>query len=166
MAITDPYWWGSLVVLEHIAEFLRHCHHWAEWCPCHEDLVEQLDQVVIKLRQELLRCWSSCPLRGCRAPCLAAGEFFSLLNRISEVLAAELSLGLPTDITEAQKLDLISEFNLARNHLIFYFTLKLSHWTSPPPGLHTRWHMQTRFLLWMHMSSASIAMSHMAWLQC
>lgn len=43
MAIRDRKWWSYLRILEHLASVLRKLQHWAEWCPCHSDLVIQLE---------------------------------------------------------------------------------------------------------------------------
>ncbi len=131
-AITDPKFWAYLRILEYIAEFIRRISHWAEWCPCHWDRVHVLSDADDPISKELLKTWQKCPLRGCRGPCLAAGEFFNVMRDLSTVIAAEVSLNLPTDISDADRRWLIGEFNAGRSHLVFYFTLKLAHWSSPP----------------------------------
>ncbi len=130
-AITDPKFWAYLRILEYIAEFLRRIHHWAEWCPCHWDIVRAVSKAEDPVSRELVRAWEKCPLRGCRGPCLAAGEFFNVMRDLSSVIAAEVSLNLPTDISDADRLSLIGEVNASRSHLVFYSTLKLTHWSSP-----------------------------------
>jgi hypothetical protein len=131
-AIKDPTWWGYLTMLEHLASLLRSCHHWAEWCGCHEKAVLASKDLPGELRHDLMKVWAKCPRRGCRGADLAAGEFLELVHKMGGVLAAQLVMSLPADITEQQRRVLVTEFESGRGHLSFYFTLKLSHWTEPP----------------------------------
>lgn len=135
IAIRDPMWWGYLLILEHLAQMLRRFQHWAEWCPCHGDLILELDNIEFedeKIKAEIAARWRSCPLRGCRAPCLAAGDFFKLVDDLGRITAANILLGLPPDFSDAEKQRLLTEFNLGRGHIQFYMQLKLHHWTQPP----------------------------------
>lgn len=134
LAILDPEFWAYLAMLDVIASMLRTLHHWVEWCPCHGDHILLLDDLDLgsNLREELVQLWSQCPLRGCRAPCLAAGEFTTLVRQVGDVSAATLMLSFPSDITAQQRQKLVLEFNMGRSHLEFYFGLKLHHWTQPP----------------------------------
>ena len=76
--------------------------------------------------------WSKCPLRGCRAPCLAAGEFNQVAERLADVSAANVLLSLPAELTDQERQQLLTEFNRGRSHILFYFELKLHHWSQPP----------------------------------
>lgn len=134
LAIRDRSWWAYLRMLEQLAFFLRQLHHWAEWCPCHGDLVLQLDDMELDdaERETIRNSWAKCPLRGCRAPCLAAGEFLKQVDQLGNVTAANLLLGLPAELTHAERQSLLMEFNQGRSHIQFYFEFKLHHWMEPP----------------------------------
>jgi hypothetical protein len=73
-AIKDPAFWGYLRMLDAIASMIRRLHHFAEWCPCHGELVRDLDGMEdAALARKLRTMWERCSLRGCRAPALANG---------------------------------------------------------------------------------------------
>ena len=133
-AIVDPYFWAYLQVLEEVASLMRQLHHYAEWCECHEELVLQVERAQIdhQHKQALLGLWSKCPGRGCRAPSLACGHVFSMLDRTCHSCHGRLVRKLPAELSEKQREDLLKEFELAKSHFVSYFTIKLSHWETPP----------------------------------
>ena len=133
-AIHDPTWWAYLIMLEEIAKLLRRLTHWAEWCPCHGDLVIHVKRAALPdaLKARVLKHWSKCPLRGCRGPCLANGEFNRQVESLGTDAAFRLLARVPGELGPAQRRDIIAEFHACRAYLRFYFELKLHHWTQPP----------------------------------
>ena len=73
-AIKSQLFWARLKMLESLAIVLRKCLAWAESCPCHSN-----GNAVLQ-REDIPKLWASCPVRGCRAPELAAGDFFQCLT--------------------------------------------------------------------------------------
>ena len=73
-AIKSQLFWARLKMLESLAIVLRKCLAWAEDCPCHSN-----GNAVLQ-REDIPKLWASCPVRGCRAPELAAGDFFQCLT--------------------------------------------------------------------------------------
>ena len=78
-----------------IAETLLHIDHWTEACPCHQDRLADPALTSSKI------CGAQCPLKGLRAPELAAGTLHSLLDSLfnislgSLLLSPELQVGHP-----------------------------------------------------------------------
>ena len=76
----------------------------------------------------MAKVWQRCPLRGCRAPDLAAGDLFEELQSVLDIRSQRLLANLPATLGPEQRADLLQEFERARSHLCFTFTVKLSHW--------------------------------------
>lgn len=146
-AITDPSWWGYLAMLDHVGQILRKRMAWAESCPCHYPLHDSLDVCDAALAKQLLATWEQCPRRGCRAPCLAAGDFLDLVRRTGDTLASELLSSLPHDLAPEQRSTIMSEYKAARSFLVFYFTIQLSHWEELPWVCYKIGHMNDVFAL-------------------
>ena len=61
-AIRDLFFWATLHIIRAFGTWLGHLEHWASSCPCHRSEF-----------REFHRLDNDCPLRGCRAPDIAAG---------------------------------------------------------------------------------------------
>lgn len=127
-ALSSSRWWASLHVLDRLFDIVRACLVWAEGCPCHENLSADALNVPAKAEE----AWARCPLRGRRAPELANGDFFKLLDALCERESHNVLCEMPSDITESDRAELLVEFEKGRAHLVFTMTLKLSHWSEPP----------------------------------
>lgn len=125
-AINSEFWWASLCVLDFIAKLLMSLWSWSESCFCHES--EDLEAAPCAVRNRWLRC----PLRGKRAPCLANGDFFQRLNTVAGTAAAELLQSLPATLSAQERATCLQEFERARAHLFFVFTLRFRHWQVAP----------------------------------
>ena len=79
-AISSPFWWGWLHMLEHVCKVVRRAISWIEGCPCHSEL---LHGDVSDLPPELVRQWQSCPMRGLRAAEISAGDFAEVLATVT-----------------------------------------------------------------------------------
>ena len=78
-----------------------------------------------------------CVLSGCRAPQLAAGELDGLLNLLFDQAYAEILL-LPSvmALSPEDKVMLLADIGLARQHIVLFFKMKLNHWRQLPHVLH------------------------------
>ena len=117
-------------------------------CPCHSNLSALEDGIGCNhswwTRQTQLRtdCRRNptdrktvhCPMRGCVAPLLAAGQLDKFLGRVLEVAYGRLLTvrdSLMQDDDTLWKL-LVADFNSAKAHLTIYFRMKMGCWTSLP----------------------------------
>ena len=79
-AISSPFWWGWLHMLEHVCKVVRRAISWIEGCSCHSKL---LHGEVSDFPPELVRQWRSCPMRGRRAAEISAGDFAEVLAAVT-----------------------------------------------------------------------------------
>jgi hypothetical protein len=133
--VKSPEYWAYLVVQEELACFERRATTFFEVCPCHGLYILRLrqgppDEVVKHMTGE----WSHCPFRGMMVAELAE-EFFVMLNEALNSGLADLLAKLPIDISEEVRRMCLVEFEAGRNHLVFVYTLKLSHLHNAPFAL-------------------------------
>lgn len=102
-AVSSPFFWAFLRVLEHLAVFLRRVTAWVESCDCHWHLLSDA-ALIAQLDSELVSAWRSCPMRTLRCGAMSHGELFALFHSISDLTAAELVMSLPTDISGMDRL--------------------------------------------------------------
>ena len=125
-AICSADFWANLRMLESFAKVIQGCLAWIESCPCHHELPEK------EFSSNIKATWKKCPLRGCRAPEVAHGEFQILLRRLGAACASELLTLLPRDIAAASRALLLQDFERGRAHLMFIVSLRLDHWRQQP----------------------------------
>ena len=106
-------------MLDLIFNVVRDVFAWVESCPCHHRFLHH-KHLSLRLRQLFL----SCPLRGRRMPELSAGDFLRLIENKFEIAIGEALLLLSPSLTEEQRANLVNDFQLARAHLLFAFSLK------------------------------------------
>ena len=85
-ALTQPFFAAYCLTMQSVADALLHINHWAEACPCPQDRLPDSALTSHKL------CGSHCPLKGLRAPELAAGTLHSLLDRLFHVSMGSILL--------------------------------------------------------------------------
>ena len=100
---------------------------WIESCGCHGELLKNPE-----LDEEVKKAWLKCPLRGRRAVDLASGEFLRVFQQLADSSVAHFVASLPRSLGEAERRQLLQEFNVARAHLFFYFSVKLADWSCFP----------------------------------
>ena len=128
-AVHDPVWWGWLSMLEMVCNLLREHTAWVEGCSCHYEILRShKDELSQSLREQFLKC----PMRGLRAAELSSGEFLDILRRLWAVSAVQVLRVLPANLTRPDRTLIMQEFDCARAHLAFYFTLKLTHLQEMP----------------------------------
>ena len=98
---------------------------WSEGCPCHTHLMT--DSVPKKLR--LL--WNTCPFRGCRAPELAAGDFWRSLRQFMDQCTADLMVKLDPNLTEVERLSIVEDFNSGSQYIWCSLAVRLGFWAEP-----------------------------------
>ncbi|CAK9091347.1 Uncharacterized protein SCF082_LOCUS43037 [Durusdinium trenchii] len=123
-ALCSDLWWGSLKTLIPIAKIQRKAVDFVNGCPCHATC--HLDT---KEMEDFCR---SCPLRGRRCAELASGDFFTMLQELFDTSATLLELQLPRGLSQDEVSQLMKDFQLARQHLIMTYVMKLSFWQEAP----------------------------------
>ena len=129
--IVDPFFEGYLRLLRGFGETVLHLISWAESCPCHWHLLKSHGWRASEASAEQASLLS-CPFRGRRAAELAAGDFMQELGSLCSMQFAELSSKLPAQLTDAQRRELLHDYELGRSYLLTVFVLKLSHWQCMP----------------------------------
>ena len=124
--IASPFVWACLKMLKTFSSLILQCFAWAEGCRCHSHYPRH------DVPKHVLHRWDSCPMRGRRAPCLAAGQFMNNLAEIVAQSAAEVVAALPNDISQDERGLLLQDFERGRLHLVFAFSLRLAHWRAAP----------------------------------
>lgn len=76
-AVKSPMFWAYLQMLATFAAMQSRMVAWCESCPCHWDVLAQEDSDIPK---DLKAQWLKCPLRGKRAPEIAAGKFTDMVQ--------------------------------------------------------------------------------------
>lgn len=130
-AIKSPLFWGRLRMLESLAIVLQESLAWAEGCPCHSPLEHDHDLRRL-YRGKIPKQWAKCPMRGLRAPELAAGDFFRVFDELVDKTSAELLVTLPRDLGFDDRMNLLHDFESGKNHLRFVVRLRLAHWNNFP----------------------------------
>ena len=131
-AVQDPAWWGWVCMLEVVCSLLREHIAWAESCPCHYRFLHLRGARAPALPAKVKAQFARCPCRGKRAAELSSGEFLDLMGRLWGVSTVHVLQALPADVSQRQRRHIMQEFDRARTHLSFYFTMKLSHLQEMP----------------------------------
>lgn len=71
-------------------------------------------------------------MRGCRAPEVASGVLFYVLNEAFTSSLGRLAVSWRPVLTTAEWTGLLSEFNRGKSHLVYIVTLKMAHWQELP----------------------------------
>ncbi len=134
--ITSEYFWTYAKVLDTLAEVIGELMTWSEGCPCHTDdpsLAGPSRHMRIRLFQERSGSATLCPLRGRRAPELAAGQVDRWVSRLLQIAAARVAacVGLNT-LPGHERSTVLDDFEQARSHLSFVLQIKLSNWQHIP----------------------------------
>ena len=102
-AVTSPVFWGYVRMLASLTNMVSAALTWCEACPCDGHLKFR------ELPSDIRKQWAKCPLRGCRGPELAAGEFLNVLRRVSSSSLAHFMTTLPRDVPAADRASLLDE---------------------------------------------------------
>ena len=139
-AIRGALFWAYSNSMDVIAETLELLCGWAEGCLCHpkEFKLQGVKRHERRKRDGWTRAHNarSCALSGCRAPELAAGALDKILVLLFDRAHAEILL-LPSvrELSGRDQVLLVSDLNLARQHVTLFLHMKLSHWQQLPHQL-------------------------------
>ena len=114
---------------------------WAERCPCHDMLQSKYNGAHVPI--VVLRCefgeraadmhgHVSCPMRGRRAPELAAGQLWRFLDAAWQSALSTLAVDCRQSLSAAQWSELFIEFARGKSHCSYILTMKLHNWTVLP----------------------------------
>ena len=126
-AIGSHAFWAWLRMVNELAEIVSHVENWFQSCPCHNTLDSQ--QRMQKLHGR------SCPLRGLRAPELAAGAFEPFLQEIAALSAAAVTLMHTRHCQVPDRAWILADFEAAQQHLLFAFIMQTACWDHLPHKL-------------------------------
>jgi hypothetical protein len=130
-SVLSEAFWAWLVMMNTVCNILRKAIMWAESCSCHWCILQP--GVNVEMPVAFGRAVSECPMRCRRAADLASGEFQAMIELECEVTGVTLLVDLlPMPMTDAVRMALVQEFDMARAHMTFYFTAKLSYWLEFP----------------------------------
>ena len=141
-ALVNRFWWSYWNMLQRLAHILVETTAWAESCPCHGNLRQDIRShsddkgesgtgSLANITREALQC----PLRGRRCAELAAGDFQSFIDMLFKQQACLLLLEMDPSLNDGERMRNMKDFERGRQHLITQFTVKLSHWEEG------HWHM-------------------------
>eukprot|EP00439_Symbiodinium_sp_Y106_P026235 s8251_g3.t1 len=159
-AIWSVTFWSYIRMVAELADFVGHVENWFQSCSCHSSETSER-----RLRQLIHR---GCPLRGLRAPELAADAFEPFLRELSALSAAAVALTCRAT-TPADKAWILEDFECGRQHLLFSFIMQTACWSHLPHKLcaigHSspevaRVHGATCLRMWANMSQEQQGCSH------
>ena len=108
-SIGSSFFWGMLLAISEIAEWLSEFMARIDSCLCHCDLLyahrHDQSQQMTKLR----KIWDSCPMRGMMAPWFATGQAFVLLSSLGEAWTAACQLRLPAALSDADRQEVLND---------------------------------------------------------
>ena len=125
-SIESAYFWDSVRVLSYLSKLITRCIWWAESCSCH------WSRDWRNASPEERKLWLQCPMKGKRAPELAAGDFFDIFDELGRLYLVHVLGSLSRDLTPPQRGQLAQDFEQGRAHLFTVFTLRMSHWEEWP----------------------------------
>ena len=120
-----------------VGQLVMELFAWAEGCPCHTRQ-PSLDGNVFARQDRTFKektgaNLAGCPLRGRRAPELAAGDLEDWLERLCDMASTRLLVMVRAqDLSDSDRSTLMADFLQARYHLVFTFRIKLGSWSSFP----------------------------------
>ena len=112
-----------LLMLQSFSALIMRLLAWAESCPCHWHILSG------PASETLLE---ECPMRTRRAPELALNDFMEELTSFSQQSATRLAQELPSDLSDADRAQVLREFEMGRSYLTMVLTLKTSHFRNLP----------------------------------
>lgn len=146
VALADPMFCSYVFMVDGVQNILLNLERWLENCACHEHLFTTLSSKRQRKKRGQLFGGAvrfvDCPMRGKRAPELAAGK---LEDTIAELSTAALNLfsdQMDFRITPADRAVLMQDFDFAKQHLHVVLVAKFGFWRQIPwrlAGLSHHW---------------------------
>jgi hypothetical protein len=139
-AVTSPYFWQYVRMLSLIGDMFQHMNHWFESCPCHGglNLGARNSSGPRAEWHKRFRGYSvpdACPLKGRRAPELAAGSFDVLINEVSSMASASVMILATGGLQADGRRKILSDFELLRVSSVQMLKFKLAPWRVLPRAL-------------------------------
>ena len=98
-AIGSQLFWGLLVGLAGVAQWLSTFMELVDGCMCHWKVLREFrGDTTMLIREVMCRC-QACPCRGMMAPWFAVGELFELLEELGEATATSVRAELERTMT-------------------------------------------------------------------
>ena len=121
-----PSFWAMIATIRIFSNWLAALMYWCQACPCHPRRFRE----YFTMRLDKLQC----PLRGCRAPDIAAGELTEFNLRLSEDAQLKATaIQQRQDLTPAQRGSAMDEFNNGREYIMTEFNIRVrAGWESIP----------------------------------
>ena len=125
-AFEAPDFWAMIATVRIFSNWLAALMYWCQACPCHSRRFRD----YFHMRLDKL----SCPLRGCRAPDIAAGELTEFNLRLSEDAQHQAnSIQQRQDLSPEQRGRAMDEFNNGNEYIMTEFNIRIrAGWDSIP----------------------------------
>ena len=140
--LKDPMFFAYFDTVLKLSNAIEQLSHWAESCPCHEDLqlpngLQRFDrrgrnesQTHFRRARERLRSMfqgdaETCVMQGRRLPELVAGGLDAVLSNFSNLVMTELMQNHRPFLSDAQWSSLIADFESGKSHAQLEFSVKL-----------------------------------------
>ena len=118
VALQSTFWWACMMALEIFAICIQEANVWCVSCQCHGPWLRTCNDKDVK------KVWMSCPMRGRRAPELAAGEFVAHMKGCFQSGSAKVAVALASSpVTQSDKGEIVTEFERCSAKLLFTFFL-------------------------------------------
>ena len=126
-AITSDDFWGCMTALEFLAICIEEANKWCAGCPCHGPWMKSCNVRAVS------KVWETCPMRGRRAPELAAGDFIESFWNSVHNASGKLALKLSSSpLSKSLQGRIVGEFEGSTGKLLFTFTMKFGPLREPP----------------------------------
>jgi hypothetical protein len=124
-AISDDFWWSLLDLVNLFADLLGALENWSNACKCHpRDFREHCD-----LHLDAIKC----PLRMCRAVCLACEGINRFFSQISATLVSQILATHSATLDAAQRAQLIDYFGIGKQFIYVELVLRIDRgWAALP----------------------------------
>jgi len=125
-AIQSKFFWIYLQMLQSLSSVLKHMTAWSHSCPSHSvharDLIGQQAEEVDQDRKKVQE---KCPLRGLRAPCMAAGALKDFIAEVLRMSQVQLALRRAAWLEPDERIKVMSDFEAGRAHFAYEFQIKV-----------------------------------------
>ncbi|CAK9101085.1 unnamed protein product, partial [Durusdinium trenchii] len=142
--IQDNSWWAMSHMLLHLHSIGNLASAWGSSCHCHEWITEKPESQHFAMSEALHRTLETlrlekgldganvdCPLKGKRAPELAAGMLMPRINELVEHCTSDVLLAC-SSVSAEQREKVVNDFTLGVDYIRMTLDVKLGHWATLP----------------------------------
>ena len=119
--IRSPWVWAYAKPIHELSGIVEHVMSWTKACPCHPSCVQDVLRDRPQFASHLI-----CPMRGLRAPELAAGSFDTFMSDLCNVSTQEVALRHTAWLSPDERHRVMTDFETGREHLKMQCLLKAS----------------------------------------